>query len=141
MSDASPHANVIREWVAKAENDLKNAANTLKMGKGCPTDTVGFHVQQCVEKYLKALLVCQSISFPKTHNLRALMALIPEVLRPDLPQPSQDRLTEYATVMRYPDAGPDPTLAEVRKEVALARRVRKEIRKHLPKAALRQRKK
>jgi len=33
---------VVREWISKAENDLKNAANTLKMGKDCPTDTVCF---------------------------------------------------------------------------------------------------
>ena len=40
---------VVHEWVEKAENDLKNAAHTLRMGKRCPTDTVGFHAQQCVE--------------------------------------------------------------------------------------------
>ncbi len=47
---------VVRGWVAKAENDLRNAAHALKLGKMCPTDTVGFHARQCVEKYLKALL-------------------------------------------------------------------------------------
>jgi HEPN domain-containing protein len=57
------HANsariaVAREWFIKAENDLKNAAHTLKLGRKCPTDTVGFHAQQCVVKYLKAFLVC-----------------------------------------------------------------------------------
>jgi HEPN domain-containing protein len=26
---------VVREWVEKAENDLKNAAYTLKMGEEC----------------------------------------------------------------------------------------------------------
>ncbi len=34
---------VAREWIQKAENDLKNAAHTLKMGSDCPTDTVCFH--------------------------------------------------------------------------------------------------
>jgi hypothetical protein len=29
---------VIRQWVQKAENDLKNAAHTLKLGQDCPTD-------------------------------------------------------------------------------------------------------
>jgi len=41
---------VVREWIEKTENDLKNAAHTLKMGKDCPTDTICFHAQQCVEK-------------------------------------------------------------------------------------------
>jgi hypothetical protein len=48
---------IAREWIIKAENDLKTAAHTLKMVRGCPTDIVCFHAQQCVEKYLKAFLV------------------------------------------------------------------------------------
>jgi len=39
---------VVGEWVGKAENDLKNAAHTLKLGADCPTDTVCFHAQQVV---------------------------------------------------------------------------------------------
>lgn len=72
---------VVREWVAKAENDLKNAANTIKMGEECPTDTVCFHAQQCVEKYLKTLLVWKGIPFPKLHNISAVLALIPSDLQ------------------------------------------------------------
>jgi hypothetical protein len=56
---------VVREWVAKAENDLKSAAYLLKM-RGCPVDNVCFNAQQCVEKYLKALLITQRLEFPKT---------------------------------------------------------------------------
>ncbi len=40
---------VVREWIEKAENDLKNAVYTLKMREDCPTDTTCFHAQQCVE--------------------------------------------------------------------------------------------
>jgi HEPN domain-containing protein len=60
---------VVSEWVAKAENDITNATHTLKLGKDCPTDTVCFHAQQGVEKYLKALLVLERIDFPKTHDI------------------------------------------------------------------------
>lgn len=37
---------VIREWLAKADHDLTNAAHTLSLGVDCPTDTVCFHAQQ-----------------------------------------------------------------------------------------------
>ena len=57
MPDRNKVLTVISEWVIKAENDLTTAAHTLKLGEDCPTDTVCFHAQQCVEKYLKALLV------------------------------------------------------------------------------------
>jgi HEPN domain-containing protein len=132
---------ILREWLTKADNDLKTAAHTLTLGKDCPTDTVCFHVQQCVEKHIKALLVFRGITFSKTHNIRLLRALLPPKLRPKLDRNVQNRLTRYATVLRYPSAGPDVPLVEARKAVAIARRVRKEIRKHLPRAALRRERK
>ena len=132
---------VIREWLAKAENDLQNATHTLTLGQDCPTDTVSFHAQQCVEKHLKALLVLRATPFPKTHDIGVLLALIPTRLRPKVERSLRDRLTAYATTMRYPGAGPDIPLTEARQAVALARRVRKEVRQHLPKAALRRKRK
>lgn len=54
MSGADRTGLVAAEWVAKAEEDLKTAAHTLKLGRSCPTATVCFHAQQSVEKYLKA---------------------------------------------------------------------------------------
>ena len=132
---------VLREWLAKADNDLTTAAHTLTLGEDCPTDTVCFHAQQCVEKYIKALLVFRATAFPKTHDIHVLRALLPPKLRPKLESRVQDRLTQYATVMRYPGAGPDVPLPEARKAVAIARRVRKEVRKRLPRAALRRERK
>jgi HEPN domain-containing protein len=138
MPAPDPVIDVVREWLAKADNDLTTAAHTLTLGADCPTDTVSFHAQQCVEKYLKALLVFRAIPFPKTHNIRVLRALLPPKLRPKLGSTkAQDRLTQYATILRYPGSGPEVPLAEARKAVALARRVRKEVRRHLPRAALR----
>ena len=92
---------IARQWVVKAENDLKNAAHTVKLKTDCPTDTVCFHVHQCVEKYLKALLVLNSIDFSRTHQISTLLALVPAQVRPRLTQEEQDRLTEYAVTTRY----------------------------------------
>jgi HEPN domain-containing protein len=116
-----------------------NAAHTLKLGADCPTDTVCFHAQQCVEKYIKALLVFRTTPFPKTHDIRTLRALLPSRLRPKLDRKIQDELTGYAADRRYPELGPDIPLSEARHAVTIARRVRKEVRAHLPKAALRRR--
>ena len=77
-------ALVAGQWALKAENDLKNAAHTLKLGADCPTDTVCFHAQQCVEKYLKALLTLHGIEFSRIHHISALLALVPARVRPDL---------------------------------------------------------
>ena len=75
----------------------------------------------------------------KTHNIRELLALIPSGIRPGLEAGEQDRLTEYATVTRYPGDYETIPVAEARRSVAVARRVRKEIRRSLPKEVFRQR--
>ncbi|MEX0815619.1 MAG: HEPN domain-containing protein [Dongiaceae bacterium] len=138
MSDREKVVAVVREWTEKAENDLKNAAHTLKMGSDCPTDTVCFHAQQCAEKYVKALLVWRGVDFPKTHDLGALAGLLNRRDRPTLDIGEQRKLTRYAMVARYPGWGPI-SIAEARRAVALARRVRRELRRVLPKDALKRR--
>jgi HEPN domain-containing protein len=114
---------IARDWVQKAENDLKNATYTLGMGEDCPTDTVCFHAQQCVEKYLKALLVLKGINFPKTHDIKELIVLLPSKSRPKLTPEEQRRLADYATVTRYPGDYEPISLAETRRTVKIARRV------------------
>lgn len=130
---------VIREWVSKAENDLKTAVHTLEMEDDCPTDTVCFHAQQCVEKYLKAFLVLEGIDFPKTHDIGKIAALLPQRIRLPLTLEEQIQLTNYATVMRYPGDYFPISMAEAKKAVRIARRVRTQIRKLLPKQALQRR--
>jgi HEPN domain-containing protein len=130
---------VVREWVSKAENDLKTAVHTLEMEDDCPTDTVCFHAQQCVEKYLKASLVLEGIDFPKTHDIRKVAALLPPRVRVPLSVEEQLQLTNYATVMRYPGDYFPISTAEAKRAVRIARRVRTQIRKLLPKQALKRR--
>ena len=139
MPDPEKVVEVVSEWVAKADNDLQAARLSLRAGKECPTDTVCFHAQQVIEKYIKALLTARNIPFPKTHSIRKLMQLLPAAERFPLSEDEQDRLTEYATTARYPGWG-EISMHECRHAVAVASRVRSEIRRLLPRAALRRRK-
>lgn len=127
---------VARQWVQKAENDLKNAAHTLKLGADGPMDTVCFHAQQCVEKYLKALLVLHGIEFARVHHLSDLLNRLPTRLRPDLTPEEQEQLTDYAVSARYPGDYERIPLVEARHAVQVARRVRNQIRRHLPASSL-----
>jgi HEPN domain-containing protein len=131
---------IVRGWIEKAENDLKNAGLALRGGEDCPADTVAFHAQQCAEKYLKALLAYEGIAFQKTHDLGVLVGLLAGKVRIDLSAEEQRRLTSYATVTRYPGDYEPVTLPEARRAVTLARRVRRITRALLPKEALRRRK-
>jgi HEPN domain-containing protein len=136
MPETDKNAIVAREWMAKADNDLKTAAHTLKLKDKCPTDTVCFHAQQCVEKYLKAFLVMLEIEFPRTHDVEILVSLIPKGVRLPLTVEEQRRLTEYATVMRYPGPYEPILLSEAKQAVKLARQIKQKIRKLLQKNAL-----
>jgi HEPN domain-containing protein len=140
MPERERITQVVREWVTKAENDLTTAAHTLQIGEECPTDTVCFHAQQCVEKYIKAFLVSAGIDFPKTHDIGELRALMPRNSQPALSIEQERSLTEYATATRYPGDYEEITLSEARRAVSLARKVRVHIRKFLPKDALQTRK-
>jgi HEPN domain-containing protein len=135
MPDHDELLVVVREWIAKAENDLKNASHTLKLGKDCPTDTVCFHGQQCVEKYLKALLVWRCVRFPKTHSISELLRLLPADGRPMVSPEEQERLTDFAAGTRYPGMYDPILLVEARDVVKLTRRIRREIRQLLPREA------
>lgn len=131
MQNAEHTLAVVREWLAKAENDLLTATHTLKLGRRCPTDTVCFHAQQCAEKCLKALLVLRGIDFPKTHDLEALAARLRNGPKPALSPDALARLKRYATVTRYPGAEAI-SLSEARRAIATARRIRKAVRALVP---------
>ena len=67
MGGKTNRDRVIGEWVGKADHDLRTAEHALTLEEDCPCDTICFLAQQCVEKYLKSLLVFHAVDFPKTH--------------------------------------------------------------------------
>jgi len=68
-----------REWVEKAEGDFATARRELRARKDPNYDAACFHAQQCVEKYLKACLQEEDLSFGRIHNLSALLGDRPRV--------------------------------------------------------------
>jgi HEPN domain-containing protein len=91
-----------REWVRKAEADYR-VAQLLRRGKEAVHDAVCFHCQQCVEKYLKALLQELGLPITRTHDLEALRVQ----LHPHHPSLAPFRrglgfLSDYAVDARYP---------------------------------------
>ena len=66
---------ITREWIDKAEGDWTSAGLLYRARKQPNYDAACFHSQQSAEKYLKARLVEAGITFSKTHNLIALLAL------------------------------------------------------------------
>ncbi len=123
---------IVQQWIQKAENDIRTAKHTLTLKEHCPFEIVCFHAQQCSEKYLKALLVSRQIEFPKTHDLRVLIQLVPSDIKLNLELRRVFSLNRYAIETRYPDSFETITREEAEEAVSIAQEVRKAVRSFLP---------
>lgn len=90
-------------WVQFVETDYIQVLNNFS-GRFVP-DGVCYHSQQCVEKYLKALLEENDRPIPKTHDLGNLLDRVKDVL-PELGTLTAEivRLSNLLVVLRYPTA-------------------------------------
>lgn len=131
MPDKKILQEVVTQWIKKANNDLKVAEHTLEIKRNCPTEIACFHSQQCVEKYLKAYLVSIKKPFPKIHDIEQLLLMFPKSVTFKISSEEKARLTEYATVARYP-ANTEPIgLVEAQKAVQLAKRIKRLVKQLL----------
>ena len=119
-----------REWVAKAEEDFLAATALNRRRKKPLWNVVSFHVQQTVEKYLKARLEEAGKIVPRTHDLLHLLNLVTPV------EPlwssyhsTFSLLASYAVQTRYP--GNSVTKADARHGMTLCRQFRKKARRAL----------
>ncbi len=114
----------VLEWIQKAEQDYHTSVTMARIRKVSVPDIVGFHCQQCIEKYIKAFLVMQRRDFPKTHDLMELLEVVVqedsllEAVRPDL-----RLLNPFSVQFRYPGESATDD------DVALALKVMKRLRK------------
>jgi HEPN domain-containing protein len=95
-------SEVIREWLAKANEDFEFAKVNLEEGKPFFAQ-ICFHLHQAAEKYLKAYIVAHELEFRKIHDLPLLLKIC---LSNDLSfEPLNDDceyLTTYYVETRYP---------------------------------------
>ena len=95
-----------RHFLSIAERDYR-ALCGMKDPEVFSDEIFGFHVQQAVEKALKAWLCAQGVSFPRTHDLDELGALLEEEGQ-EIPKFLHALLefTDFAVAFRY-EAFPD----------------------------------
>jgi HEPN domain-containing protein len=96
-------AELIKQWISKGDHDLGTAKVTYFH---IPEylDTVTFHCQQAVEKYLKAYLIFQSATFKFSHDLVYLLDLITQLDQDfEYYYDMVSALQGYAVEIRYPN--------------------------------------
>jgi HEPN domain-containing protein len=89
--------------VRKAEGD-ESILDRLLDDLDVPDEMLGFHVQQAVEKRLKAVLAFHEVDYDRTHSIGYLTAVL-EHHGIDLPQWREqiEELTPWAVAARYDD--------------------------------------
>ena len=109
------------DWLRHAWSDLELAR--VERNSKILLEDLCFHAQQVAEKALKAVLILRSVAFPKTHNIRTLIDLLPEGL--DLPEEAREAaiLTVYAVQTRYPGNLEPVTEEEYREALRIAEAV------------------
>ena len=112
-----------KEWLRRARSNLARAKADRDLAEVLYEDLC-FDAQQAAEKAVKAILVKQQISFPKTHDIIDLLTLLQEG---GVDTPGEIRqagiLTEYAVDARYPGLSEDVTEQEYLEAVELAERI------------------
>jgi HEPN domain-containing protein len=94
---------ISQEWIAKAEGDLTTALREYRARNAPNYDAACFHAQQCVEKYMKAVLIAHQISFRRIHDLEVLLdACLCQYPLWEFMRMDAQLLTQYAVQFRYP---------------------------------------
>ncbi|MCE2415918.1 HEPN domain-containing protein [Candidatus Poribacteria bacterium] len=117
------------EWMQKAEKDYA-AVEWLQQAPIPDYDIICFHIQQCIEKYLKAWLQEANIPIPRSHDLKELLALIvPTVPLWQVWEPDFSEISKHAVATRYP--GDSATVDNAAHALQICDQVRHAIREHL----------
>ena len=93
----------IKQWIEKADHDL-GSAKIIYLHLPDYFDTIAFHCQQAVEKYIKAILVFYNVEFQRSHDLVYLLELLSRKIEID---ESRFRkaftLNNFGVQIRYPN--------------------------------------
>lgn len=120
------------DWLRKADSDSRSA-EILARDAQPPTDTICFHCQQAVEKYLKGYLALKDIDFIKSHDLDYLLKLcIDSDADFETYRETVLILNKYGIEPRYPaDIPVYYSLEEAKKAIDLTEKIISFIRKKI----------
>ena len=132
VREPGPGKGGVAMWMRRAASDM-NIAEHAFTATDPSVDAICFHAHAAVEKWLKALIVVHTRTFPpKTHDLEALLVMQPADIRENA-----EVIEACALLMvvypksRYAEDGM-PSGAEAHEAVAAARAVRAAVAVHLP---------
>ena len=126
-----PHKELsnINDWLKKAEADIARVEPRLQEGD---REDAAFHLQQAIEKYLKAFLLSKGWALKKIHDLEALLDEAVQYCK-GLEQFRGlcAEVTGYYLIERYPFPAEGPTATEIKSALQQTRKFIKVIQSEL----------
>ena len=124
-------SKIYQDWFDKADHDL-NAAKIL-FNEGGFMDTIGYHLHQAIEKYLKGFLLFYKQEYSLTHDL---IKLLKECFKFDKNITDYyeecERMNAYYIEAKYPmDAPQNYSKNEMQKSIEMTRFLLKYIKKQI----------
>jgi HEPN domain-containing protein len=114
----------IKDWIEKADHDL-GSAKVIYLHLPEYFDTITFHCQQAVEKYLKGLLIFFQIDFIRTHDLIYLLERLSEKVEIEESRFQKAfLLSNYGVQIRYPNKIIKLTKVEIESAIEIAQEFR-----------------
>ncbi len=113
-------STIVNSWIEKADHDL-GSAKLIYLHIPDYFDTIAFHCQQAVEKYIKASLIHIGIEFQRSHDLPYLLEMLSGKveIRPELFDKAI-LLNGFSVEIRYPDQIIHLTKYEVESAISIA---------------------
>jgi HEPN domain-containing protein/predicted nucleotidyltransferase len=114
----------VADWLARADEDLREIENSVAAGDRAVWSAICFHGQQAAEKYLKALLIKRGVRPLRTHMLDKIVKQL-RAASYDLPDLNEEcrLLKRYSVAVRYPERVPLPDSETGRRTLAAAMRI------------------
>ncbi len=92
-------AESARKWLQYAEGDLKMATYAETIGD---INNMRLHIQQCIEKSLKAVLIYENREVPHTHNLLEIYGVMSSDWSVKNVPCDLKRISTWVIIGRYP---------------------------------------
>ena len=120
-----------RMLVNAAERDIE-ALRIMRRSDEIPAEIFGFHVQQGAEKLLKAWIALLGDSYPLTHSIETLLALLADQGAATEPFDDLAAYTPYAVEFRYAGVGANADPIDRSRALALVEALLEEVGNQLP---------
>jgi HEPN domain-containing protein len=118
---------ILKRWIEKADHDLGTAIITQKHIPKYK-DTIAFHCQQAVEKYLKSFILELGLPINRTHDLVFLLEQIDNHEKIEYEWFEKVfELQDFAVEVRYPDQVIELSDEDIKTAIKIATQFREMI--------------